>query len=63
MFFSSSVFADDISYFEIEGVGVGDSLLEYLSEREILKEFEIGKDDYHWTDKNKLDKGSKRSFI
>jgi len=33
---SSSVFADDISDFQIEGVRVGDSLLDYFSEEEIL---------------------------
>ena len=33
---SPSVFADDISDFQIEGVRVGDSLLDYFSEEEIL---------------------------
>ena len=36
LFFSSSVFADDISDFQIEGISVGDSLLDYYSEKEIL---------------------------
>jgi len=40
MFFSSSVFADDISDFEIEGMSIGDSLLDYMSEEEIKKEIE-----------------------
>ena len=31
LFFSSSVFADDISDFQIEGMSVGDSLLDYYS--------------------------------
>lgn len=31
----SSVFADDISDFEIEGMSIGDSLLDYLSKKEI----------------------------
>ena len=33
-----SVFADDISDFKIEGIGIGDSLLDYMTEDEILKE-------------------------
>ena len=36
LLFSSSVFADDISDFQIEGMSLGDSLLEYFSEKEIL---------------------------
>ena len=36
LLFSSSVFADDISDFEIEGMSVGDSLLDYFSEEEII---------------------------
>jgi hypothetical protein len=35
LLFSSSVLADDISDFEIEGMSVGDSLLDYLNEKEI----------------------------
>ena len=35
LFFSSSVFADDISDSQIEGMSVGDSLLDYFSEKEI----------------------------
>ena len=35
LFFSSSVFAEDISDFEIEGMSIGDSLLEYYSISEI----------------------------
>ena len=49
--YSATSFADDISDFQIEGISIGDSLLDYMSENEILKEFELGKDDYHWTDK------------
>ena len=45
---SPSVFADDISDFEIEGISIGDSLLDYLSEDEILKEIELNKDDYSY---------------
>jgi len=36
LLFSSSVLADDISDFEIEGISVGDSLLDHVSEKEIL---------------------------
>ena len=35
LLFSSSVMADDISDFEIEGMSIGDSLLDYFSETEI----------------------------
>jgi len=35
LFFTSLVFADDISDFEIEGISIGDSLLDYFSETEI----------------------------
>jgi len=43
LFFSSSVLADDISDFQIEGFSIGDSLLDYLSEEEIIKEIEENK--------------------
>ena len=36
LLFSSSVFAEDILDFQIEGMSVGDSLLDYFSEREII---------------------------
>ena len=36
LLFSSSVVAEDISDFEIEGMGLGDSLLDYMSEDEII---------------------------
>ena len=35
---STAVIADDISDFQIEGMSIGDSLLDYLSEKEILKQ-------------------------
>ena len=35
--FSAPSFADDISDFEIEGMSVGDSLLDYMSKESILK--------------------------
>jgi len=37
IFISSLVFADDISDFQIEGMSVGDSLLDYFSKNEIEK--------------------------
>jgi len=42
LLFSSSVFAEDISDFEIEGMSVGDSLLEYFSEDNIKQHIEPG---------------------
>ena len=36
LLFSSSVIAEDISDFEIEGMSIGDSLLDYFSEDEII---------------------------
>jgi hypothetical protein len=35
LLFSSSVFADDLSDLQIEGISIGDSLLDYFSEKEI----------------------------
>ena len=43
---SPSVFADDISDFQIEGISIGDSLLDYMTEDEILEEIERTKDYY-----------------
>ena len=50
LFFLSSppVFADDISDFQIEGISIGDSLLDYMTEDEILEWFEITKDSYSY---------------
>ena len=45
---SPSVFADDISDFSIEGISIGDSLLDYMTEDEILEEIELNKDDYYF---------------
>ena len=36
LLFSSSVVAEDISDFQIEGMSVGDSLLDYFSEQQII---------------------------
>ena len=46
--YTSSVYADDISDFEIEGISIGDSLLDYMTEEEILEEIEENKDMYHF---------------
>ena len=45
---SPSVFADDISDFQIEGMSIGDSLLDYMTEEEILKEIEENKNTYYY---------------
>ena len=37
LFFSSTVMADDISDFQIEGMSIGDSLLKYFNKKEIKK--------------------------
>ena len=50
LFFITSSQADDIRDFQIEGMSVGDSLLDFVNEDKILKELERNKDDYHWTD-------------
>ena len=49
LFFSSSVVADDISDFEIEGISIGNSLLDYFSEKEIIDEIKINKYMYEYT--------------
>ena len=41
LFFSSSVFADDISDFQIEGIGIGDSLLDHMTIEEINNEIDF----------------------
>ena len=48
LFFSSHIFADDISDFQIEGISVGDSLLDYISELQIKKN--IRKNSYEGSD-------------
>ena len=45
---SQSVFADDISDFQIEGISIGDSLLDYMTEDQILAEIELNKNDYSY---------------
>ena len=48
LYSSLSVFADDISDFQIEGISIGDSLLDYLTVEEILNEIEMNKDHYKY---------------
>ena len=45
---SSSVFADDISDLSIEGISIGDSLLDYINEDEILSGIEKTQDWYFY---------------
>ena len=46
---SPSVFADDISDFQMEGISIGDSLLDYMSEDEIIKGIEHSLDIYDFS--------------
>ena len=41
-------FANDIEEFEIEGISIGDSLLDHLSKEEIITEIEINKSSYNY---------------
>jgi hypothetical protein len=45
---SPSVFADDISDFQIEGISIGDSLLDYMTEDEIHKKIESRKGGFKY---------------
>ena len=49
--FSAPSFADDIRDFQIEGISIGDSLLDYMSEEEIKIQLERNKEMYSYTDK------------
>ena len=42
LFFSSLLFAEDISDFQIEGMSIGDSLLDHFNERELKEDFVKG---------------------
>ena len=48
LFFSSSMVAEDISDFQIEGISIGDALLNHMSETEIKKEIERNKYMYEY---------------
>ena len=45
---SPSVFADDISDFQIEGISIGDSLLDYMTKDEIFDSIELHTGGYQW---------------
>jgi hypothetical protein len=51
---SHSVFADDISDFQIEGISIGDSLLDYMTEDEILEEIDNSERYYYLNEPNKF---------
>jgi len=46
--FSAPSFGDDISEYQIEGISIGDSLLDHLSKQEIINEIEINKHAYNY---------------
>ena len=46
--FSTPSSADDISEHQIEGISIGDSLLDHLSKEEIITEIEINKSSYNY---------------
>ena len=46
--FSAPSFAEDISEYQIEGISIGDSLLDHLSKEEIITEIEINKPVYNY---------------
>ena len=46
--FSALSFADDINELEIEGISIGESLLDYLSKDEIINEIEVNKPAYNY---------------
>ena len=46
--FSFKSIAEDISEFEIEGISIGDSLLDFMSEEEIIKGIELSKSVYNY---------------
>jgi len=46
--FSNSIYADDISEYEIEGISIGDSLLGHLSKEQIISEIEVNKPTYNY---------------
>ena len=46
--FSAPSFAEDISEYQIEGISIGDSLLDHLSKKEIITEIEINKPAYNY---------------
>ena len=51
LLFTSSILAEEISDFQIDGISVGDSLLDYMSEEEIINEIYENKKN-RFTNKN-----------
>ena len=47
--FSAPSYAEDISEYQIEGISVGDSLLDHMSKEEIITQIENNKPLYHYT--------------
>ena len=54
LLFSSSVVADDVSDFQIEGFSIGDSLLDYMTEEEIKTEIDKNKVMYEYLEEGKF---------
>jgi len=48
MFSSAPSFTDEISEYQIEGISIGDSLLDHLSKEEIITEIKINKPSYNY---------------
>tara|TARA_B100000700_G_scaffold328847_1_gene448103 strand:+ start:1423 stop:2064 length:642 start_codon:yes stop_codon:yes gene_type:complete len=48
IFNSTFAYANQISDLSVEGIGVGDSLLEFMSEKKIIKEAELTKNHYYY---------------
>ena len=46
--FPKSIFAQDISNYQIEGINIGDNLLDFMSKDDVLKKIESSKDDYYY---------------
>ena len=54
LFHPFSVFAEDISDFELEGISIGDSLLDYVNIENINQETEYNSKDYYYLKNPKL---------
>ena len=48
LFYSSTLFSNEISKIEIEGFSIGDQLIDYLSEPYILEEINLNKNSYNY---------------
>tara|TARA_B110000116_G_scaffold256986_1_gene256727 strand:- start:550 stop:1140 length:591 start_codon:yes stop_codon:yes gene_type:complete len=54
LLFSSSVVADDILDIQIEGISIGESLLDHLSEKEIKEELRVNKFFYDYLEQGQF---------